>query len=1092
MKKCNPQRELRSHSLYKILLTMRISVILLVIGIGQIYAADSYSQSTRLNLDFRATELSEVLKSIEAQSEFYFLYNVKLLDVNRQVNLHARNELIMTILDRLFAGTDITYTIIDRKIILAPKYLSREGQGYSVSGVVKDERGSPMPGVSVQVQGTQNGVMTDVDGRYQIAFNESNAVLVFSFIGYESISLSVDGRTTLDVAMVPSVTSLDEVVVIGYGTARRDDLTGSISSIRTKDLPNFPRTNIGQALQGLAAGVHVQQNSGQPGAGMQIRIRGTNSIQGSNEPLWIIDGFPGDQVFLNPADIESIEILKDASATAIYGSRGANGVVIVTTKQGREGPTRVDVSSSYSVQHVAKKLDLMNGREYAELFNIYTAAEAGTPYFTQEQINGFGKGVDWQDLIFRAAPVHDHSFNISGGNSRTRVAVGGSVLDQTGIIQNSDYRRLVMRGKINHDITDNIEVSFNAILNRIDQQTINEQNVIAWTLSAPPTVGPYLDNGSYRLLNTVYPFSPDDLGNPIAYFNEVTNKRYANNVMANMGLTIRPIEGLSIRVSGNVSNIDARGDNYTSVNMPQQNSSASISVSNNLHFNFDNVITYNKKFNDDHALTLTGAITYENDVTTTVSASGSGFLSDVTETHNLGAAATINVPSSSRSEWTLMSYLGRANYSFKGKYLATATLRADGSSRYSTNNKWGVFPSAAVAWNFAEEDFMSDFGFISDGKLRVGYGVTGSSAIPPYYTLNMLSSGKVGLGDALYTFFAPGTRLPGDLKWESTSQVDVGLDIGLWNNRVRLTADYYVKQTKDLLNTVQLPLSLGYVTTLQNVGEIQNKGVEIQLAAAVLDQRFKWDLSGNISFNRNKVVSLYGGQDIQGTIYSVNADNNFINLLQEGKPFGAFYGYKLEGFDENGHFLYQDLNNDGQRLTPQDRTWIGDPNPNYIFGLTSRMSWNNFSLNIFLQGSVGNDIFGMSQIRQNYLYYTGFNTLREVRYDHWSPTNPDAKYPAIDYNTSAKYSDQFVFDGSYVRLKNIEIGYNVPVQSLDVNWLKGAFIFVSGQNLLTLTGYDWWDPEVNSKGGENSVNQGIDHFSYPSAKGMTCGVKLSF
>lgn len=1092
MKKCNPQRELRSHSLYKILLTMRISVILLVIGIGQIYAADSYSQSTRLNLDFRATELSEVLKSIEAQSEFYFLYNVKLLDVNRQVNLHARNELIMTILDRLFAGTDITYTIIDRKIILAPKYLSREGQGYSVSGVVKDERGSPMPGVSVQVQGTQNGVMTDVDGRYQIAFNESNAVLVFSFIGYESISLSVDGRTTLDVAMVPSVTSLDEVVVIGYGTARRDDLTGSISSIRTKDLPNFPRTNIGQALQGLAAGVHVQQNSGQPGAGMQIRIRGTNSIQGSNEPLWIIDGFPGDQVFLNPADIESIEILKDASATAIYGSRGANGVVIVTTKQGREGPTRVDVSSSYSVQHVAKKLDLMNGREYAELFNIYTAAEAGTTYFTQEQINGFGKGVDWQDLIFRAAPVHDHSFNISGGNSRTRVAVGGSVLDQTGIIQNSDYRRLVMRGKINHDITDNIEVSFNAILNRIDQQTINEQNVIAWTLSAPPTVGPYLDNGSYRLLNTVYPFSPDDLGNPIAYFNEVTNKRYANNVMANMGLTIRPIEGLSIRVSGNVSNIDARGDNYTSVNMPQQNSSASISVSNNLHFNFDNVITYNKKFNDDHALTLTGAITYENDVTTTVSASGSGFLSDVTETHNLGAAATINVPSSSRSEWTLMSYLGRANYSFKGKYLATATLRADGSSRYSTNNKWGVFPSAAVAWNFAEEDFMSDFGFISDGKLRVGYGVTGSSAIPPYYTLNMLSSGKVGLGDALYTFFAPGTRLPGDLKWESTSQVDVGLDIGLWNNRVRLTADYYVKQTKDLLNTVQLPLSLGYVTTLQNVGEIQNKGVEIQLAAAVLDQRFKWDLSGNISFNRNKVVSLYGGQDIQGTIYSVNADNNFINLLQEGKPFGAFYGYKLEGFDENGHFLYQDLNNDGQRLTPQDRTWIGDPNPNYIFGLTSRMSWNNFSLNIFLQGSVGNDIFGMSQIRQNYLYYTGFNTLREVRYDHWSPTNPDAKYPAIDYNTSAKYSDQFVFDGSYVRLKNIEIGYNVPVQSLDVNWLKGAFIFVSGQNLLTLTGYDWWDPEVNSKGGENSVNQGIDHFSYPSAKGMTCGVKLSF
>jgi TonB-dependent starch-binding outer membrane protein SusC len=1092
MKKCNPKRELRSHSLYKILSTMRNAMILLVIGIGQIYAADSYSQTTRLNLDFRAAEVAEVLGSIEAQSEFYFLYNDKLLDVHRLVNVQAKNELITAILDRLFNGTDITYTIIDRKIILAPEYLNQQAQERSVSGSVNDERGAAMPGVSVQVRGTQNGVMTDANGRYTLSYSTDDAILLFSFIGYETAEIAIGGRSVIDVKMVPSVTNLDEVVVIGYGTAKREDLTGSISSIRSKDLPNFPRTSIGQALQGLAAGVHVQQNSGQPGAGMQIRIRGTNSIQGSNEPLWIIDGFPGQETFVNPADIESIEILKDASATAIYGSRGANGVVIVTTKQGREGPTRVEVSSSYSVQRVAKKLEMMNGREYAELFNIYSIAEAGSEYFSQDELNSFGNGVDWQDLIFRPAPVQDHSFNISGGNARTRFALGGSALDQKGIIQNSDYRRLVLRGNISHDISDKIAISFNTILNRIDQQTINEQSVIAWTLSAPPTVGPYLDNGDYRLLNTVYPFSPDDLGNPIAYFNEVTNKRYSNNIMANMALTVKPIEGLSIRISGNVSNIDARGDNYTSVKMPQQNSSASINASNIVHFNFDNVVTYNKNLNDDHSIAVTGGLTYETDIATSVGASGSGFLSDVTETHNLGGAATINVPSSSRSEWTLLSYLGRVNYSFKGKYLATATIRADGSSRYSENNKWGIFPSGAVAWNFAEENFMNNLRFISEGKFRVGYGETGSTAIPPYYTLNMLSSGKVGLGNALYTFFAPGTRLPGDLKWESTAQLDVGADLGFFNNRVRLTADYYIKRTRDLLNSVQLPLSLGYVTTLQNVGEIENKGVEIQLGATVFDQKFKWDVSGNIAFNRNKVVSLYGGQDIQGTIYSVNADNNFLNLLREGEPFGAFYGYELEGLDDAGHFLYKDLDGNGVRLTPGDRTWIGDPNPNYIFGFTSHMSWHNFSLNIFLQGSVGNDIFGLSQIRQNYLYYTGFNTLREVRYDHWSPSNLDAKYPAVDYNTSAKYSDQFVFDGSYVRLKNIEIGYNVPVANLDVNWLKGAFVYMSGQNLLTLTDYDWWDPEVNSKGGANSVNQGIDHFSYPSAKGATFGVKLSF
>jgi TonB-dependent starch-binding outer membrane protein SusC len=1091
MKKCNPQRELLCHSLYKILIAMRNTVIMLVIGIGQLYATDSYSQTTRLNLDFRSTEVAEVLKSIEAQTEFYFLYNDKLLDVHRQVTLQAKNELIGGILDRLFNGTDVAYTIIDRKIILAPAYLNRQQQ-QSVSGTITDEHGVAMPGVSVQLQGTQSGVMSDVQGRYTVAYADENGVLVFSFIGYESLSIPIHSRTVIDVQMVPSVTNLDEVVVIGYGTAKREDLTGSISSIRSSDLPNFPRTNVGQALQGLAAGVHVQQNSGQPGAGMQIRIRGTNSIQGSNEPLWIIDGFPVDQTFVNPADIESIEILKDASATAIYGSRGANGVIIVTTKQGREGPTRVEVSSSYSVQRVAKKLDMMNAREYAELYNIYSLNEAGSEYFSQNDLNSLGKGVDWQDLIFRPAPVQDHSFNISGGNARTRFALGGSVLDQTGIIENSDYRRLVLRGNINHDITDKIAISFGTILNRIDQQTINEQSVMAWTLSAPPTVGPFLDDGSYRMLNTVYPFSPDDLGNPVAYFNEVTNKRYSNNVMANIALTIKPVDGLSVRTSGNISNTDGRGDNYTGVNMPQQNSSASISTNNTLHFNFDNIITYDKTIDDDHAIKVTGAVTYETDVATSLAASGSGFLTDVTETHNLGAASTINVPSSGRSEWTLMSYLGRVNYSFKGKYLVTATLRADGSSRYSENNKWGVFPSAALAWNFAEEDMIANLGFISDGKLRVGYGETGSTAIPPYYTMNMLSSGKVGLANELYTFFAPGTRLPGDLKWESTAQVDIGLDVGFLNNRLRVTADYYIKQTKDLLNSVQLPLSLGYVTTLQNVGEIQNKGVEVQLGATLVERKFKWDISGNIAFNRNKVVSLYGGQDIQGTVYSVNTDNNFINLLREGKPFGAFYGYELEGLDENGHFLYKDLNGDGVRLTPQDRTWIGDPNPDYIFGLTSRMSWNNFSLNIFLQGSQGNDIFGMSQIRQNYLYYQGFNTLREVRYDHWSPENADAKYPAIDYNTSAKYSDQFVFDGSYVRLKNIEIGYNVPVDNLNAKWLKGAFVYASGQNLLTFTDYNWWDPEVNSKGGNTSVNQGIDHFSYPSAKGLTFGAKLSF
>ena len=1094
MKKNKPFGELFYHSLKKTLKIMRIVPFLLILGILQAHAIDTYSQKTKLSLDFYNTKLSTVLDKIEEESDFYFLYNEKLLDTEREVTINEKNQLIDEILKELFSNTEVEYTIIDRKIILAPKYLTEapEQQQNIISGSVNDATtGEPMPGVNIIVKGTSIGVLTDVKGQYSITVPNRNATLSFSFIGYVLQEIPVLDQTVINIKMTQSLSTLDEVVVIGYGTIKRNDLTGSISSVKSSDISAFPKNNLSQALQGLASGVNVQQNSGQPGAGIQIRIRGTNSIQGSNEPLWIIDGFPGEQALLNSADIESIEILKDASATAIYGSRGANGVIIVTTKRGKEGVTRVDYSGSYSIQTIAKKLDLMNASEYAQLYNIYTKGKTGTEYFTQDQINNFGKGTDWQDIIFRRAPINDHSLNISGGNAKTKFSVGASVLDQAGIIQSSDYRRLVLRANIDHDISNKFSVSFNAILNRIDQKTIDETSVTRNALEAPPTVGPYLDNGNYRLLNTVYPFSPDDLGNPVAYFNEVSNKNYSNNVMTNLAFIIKPIKDLSIRISGNVSNIDYRSDSYTSTKMPQTSSSASIGTSNSLHINFDNIITYNKTFNTDHNFIFTGAATYESYVYKNVGASGTGFLSDVTETYNIGSATTIGVPYSSYSAWTLLSYLGRINYSYKSKYLVTATMRSDGSSRYSKNNKWGFFPSGAIAWKFSEEEFMRSLTFISDGKVRVGYGETGSTAINPYYTLDMLSSGKVCLADKLYTFFAPGTRLPADLKWETTSQFDVGLDLGILKNRLRLTVDYYIKNTRDLLNTVQLPRSLGYVTTIENIGKIQNKGIEFQFDATIFDRDFKWDVSGNISFNKNKIISLYGGQDIKGSIYSVTVDNSFVNLLHEGKPLGAFVGYSYKGLDETGHYTYNDINNDG-KITDEDRTWIGDPNPDFIYGLNSKMSWKNFNLSFFIQGSQGNDILGLTYIHQNYLYYQGYNTLKEVLYDHWTPENPNAKFPTIDYSMSTKYSDQFVFDGSYLRLKNIELGYYIPFKNPGVSWIKAAYIYASGQNLITITSYPWWDPEVNSMGGSNSVNQGIDYYSYPSAKGYTFGIKLSF
>ena len=1093
MKKCCELSCLARRRWKKITRIMKLTITLLLFAILTATAGSTYSQSARINLKMKDASLVDVFREIERTSEFGFFFKSEELDLNKHVSIDLKNATIDEILEKILIDS-YTYHILDKNIIITRSNGNTNTsiqQQKSISGKVTDSTGGPLPGVSVVVKGTTAGTITDGNGLYSLSNVAPNTTLLFSFVGMKSQEVLVSGKTSINVIMTEETVGIEEVVAIGYGTMKKSDLTGSIASVKSENITDLPSNNITQALQGRVAGVQIQQNSGAPGANMQVRIRGTNSIQGSNEPLWIIDGFPGNQNMLNPSDIESLEVLKDASSTAIYGSRGANGVVIITTKRGKAGTTRVDYEGSYSIQTVRKKLDMMNANEYAQLYNIYWKNIKGTEYFTKDQINSFGEGTDWQDLIFRAAPVYDHALSVSGGNEHTQFSVGTSYFDQSGIIKNNDFRRIVLRANVNHDISKKFSISYNAILGRTNNNPTSESDVSRSALTATPTVGPYDDNGKYRFLNNVYPFSPDNLINPIAYFNEVSNNQVTNEIMANLAFTYKPIDGLSIKISGNISNTDSRADSYTGVKYPNSSGSASVNTGNMLHLNSDNIITYNKTINKNHNIFITGALTYEDYIAKTLGASGSGFLSDATQTYNIGSASIIGTPYTAYTDWKLLSYLGRFNYSYKNKYLATLSFRADGSSRYSKGNKWGYFPSGALAWRISEEEFMTNISFISDAKIRLGYGETGSTAIDPYYTLDMLSSGKAIFENALYTYFAPGTRLPGSLKWETTAQTDIGVDIGLLDNRFRLTADYYIKNTRDLLNPVQLPQSMGYTNTVKNIGEIQNKGLDLQFDARVLNGIFKWDVSANISFNKNKVAKLYGGQDIQGTIYSVTIAMDYLNLLREGKPISAFYAYQFNGFDDKGHLTYKDNNNDGV-LSEKDKAWIGDPNPDFIYGLNSNMSWKNFDLNIFIQGSQGNDIFSLSMIEQNYKYYLGYNTLKEVLYNHWSPENPDAKYPAIDNTTSTKMSDRFIYDGSYLRLKNIQLAYNIPMNKLGVNLFRKGQIYISGQNLLTITRYPWWDPDVNSKGGSNSVNQGIDYYSYPTAKGFSVGVKLSF
>jgi TonB-linked SusC/RagA family outer membrane protein len=573
------------------------------------------------------------------------------------------------------------------------------------------------------------------------------------------------------------------------------------------------------------------------------------------------------------------------------------------------------------------------------------------------------------------------------------------------------------------------------------------------------------------------------------YVNEQTDDVNANRVLANVALTFKPFDGLAIKISGGIENSDDRNDGYTTTNFINSQGSANVSSAQGRSLLSENTISYNKVLGGKHSIAAVAGFTYQDFLNTSLGASGVGFLSNVTETANLSSANTPGIPSSSYSFATLLSYLGRVNYSFNNRYLATVSFRADGSSRYSEGNKWGYFPSAALAWRVSEEEFLKNSSFLSDLKVRASWGETGSQAISPYATLNTLSSGKTVFDDALYNTFAPGTRLPGNLKWETTEQADFGIDAAFFKDKLRLSVDYYIKNTRDLLNTVQLPVGFGFTSTIQNVGQIENKGIEISLDARIIDKAFKWDLSGNIAFNRSKVVKLYNGADILGGSIGVTLISDNANLLREGQPMSVFYGYKRNGYNELGKEIYQDLNGD-KLINQLDKTIIGDPNPDFIFGLNSTLSYKGLELTLFLQGSQGNDLLNVSSINNTLDYGFGLNMPKEVLYNHWSPSNLNAKYPVISRSNSYNYSDRLVEDGSYIRLRNIQLAYNFSLAGK--KWLRSAQIFVSGQNLLTITNYSWWDPETNSQGGANSIGQGIDHYSYPTAKSITAGVRVGF
>jgi TonB-dependent starch-binding outer membrane protein SusC len=972
-------------------------------------------------------------------------------------------------------------------------------QPTTIRGNVTLPDGGPLPGVTVVVKGTTQGTVTDANGNYTLPNVPGDATLVFSFVGMSTQEVAVGNQTNVDIRMAEETIGLEEVVAVGYGTMKKSDLTGSVVSVGSESVNAFPTTNVLQALTGRAAGVQVLQTTGEPGGAISVRIRGTNSIRGSNEPLYVIDGFPtsgSNPTILNNLDIESIEILKDASATAIYGSRGANGVVLITTKGGKAGRTSVHLESNFGIQSIRKKMDMMNAREYAEFYNIVAANDGWGQAFTQEEVDSFGEGFDWQDFVFREAPIQNHNITVNGGNEKTQFSISGSMFDEEGIIENSGYNRYSLRTNISHDINEKFRISSNITLSKINRQNQSSRgggrgtSLISGALYPFPTVTPTNEDGSWRNLKTIYHWSPE-INNPALFMYETNSEVISDKVLANAAFEYKPIPELTFRIMGGIENSDDRSDYYRTNDYIGTSAYASVSTSKFTSLLNENTISYSQTFGKHRISGLVG-FTYQDFLSTSLSGSGTDFLSDVQESYDLSAASVPGIPDSGYSLSVILSGLGRFNYNYDDKYLATVSFRTDGSSKYSEGNKWGYFPSGSLAWRISNEDFLSDSEILSDLKFRAGWGATGSQAIGAYATLNNLYSGKTVFGGEYHSYFAPGTNLPGDLKWESTEQTNLGLDVGFFENRLHFTVDYYSKKTRDLLNTVPLPPSGGFRTTVDNVGVISNKGLEFALNADILSGPVKWLVDANISFNRSKVEKLYKGEDIQGSYINVTLIDDHFNILREGEPFAVFYGYLDDGYDETGRLgKYKDLEPDGI-INVNDKTIIGDPNPDFIYGFNSTLSYMNFDFTIFIQGTQGNDIFNLAGLSNTLDVGFGGNMPKEVLYNHWTPENPDAKYPTPSRTNQVRVSDRFIEDGSYLRFRNIQLGYNIPFSKLGIAGIKNVQVYVGGKNLITITNYSRWDPEVNSLGGSSSINQGIDYHTYPVNKSVNFGIRADF
>ncbi len=1123
----------------RLILFMKISVTQLLmmaafvslVSAGNIRGQEVMDRKVSINVENK--EIGKILSLIESQAMVHFTYRNKAFETNRKISIQVDSLRLAEVLYRLF-DKQLEIVVKDNSILLKPA-VGKENEeviplvtnsiDFIVSGTVVDETNQSLPGVNVIVKGTTGGTVTDVNGKFSLTAPDEDAILVFSFIGYDNQEVSIKGRTTINITLQPNITSLDEVVVVGYGTQTKKELTSSVATVKGDDIKASGAVSFDNAMQGRVAGVQITQGSGQPGGALTVRVRGASSISGGNNPLYVIDGIPvsavtNDQIvdggtgsnplaLLNPSDIESIDVLKDAAATAIYGTRGANGVIIVTTKRGKSGAPKVEFGYYTGWQTVTKKLDQINARQFKE-YAIEAHVNAGLTNYTQwplpvtDSLNTFySNDFYWQDALFTDnAPISNYDLSVGGGNDKINYYLSGNLLDQNGILANTDFTRLSIRSNVDYNVSNNVKFgnSFtfsNSQSNRTSEDNRGgERGVFFRTANRNPTESPFLPDGSLA------PNTP--INTLFNAFQSVKNTRVLGNIYGEFKF----LKNFSFRTSLGIdfsANLEEQFYPSTIFSFQNFQRTGQAGSSQNFLWINENFLTYTKKFNEAHNFKALLGASAQSQTSNSLVLRAEGFPSDLVRTLNAGPIKT--QASTFENEEAIVSFFGRFFYDFKSKYLIAFTARYDGSSKFGKDNRYGFFPSGSIGWLVSEEGFMKDISFINELKIRASAGTVGNDRIPNYvqggiYNTGANYDGAGGIAPA-------GNGLPNSaLGWEKSNQINAGIDLAVLSGRVKITADVYQKTTENLLFSSNLPSTSGFGSVFLNLGEIQNKGLELGLSTVNLEGQLNWTTEFNISFNQNEVVSLPEGQDQLGGV----------GILREGNPIGSFYLFNhLRVFPtsednvnqvrngsitgpifQGGDTEFEDVDGDGF-ISGTDRVIMGNADPKMWGGFRNRFTYKGFDLDVFFNFTYGQDIYNrLKRDRDSFRLLGGSGGTLELL-DRWQNPGDITRHPRPirgDARGNLRESSSFwLEDGSFLRLKTVSLGYTLPKSLTEKVRMSSARLYVTGQNLLTFTDYTGYDPEVvgtSSNANGFNIGYGQDFGYYPLARTILVGVNLSF